>query len=58
MKPFAEFPVDMKKKIRFVLADIDDTLTVNGRLPAVVFTAMENLQQAGVRVIPRRSTNG
>lgn len=52
MKHFDRFPKKLKKKIRFVLTDIDDTLTVNGRLPAVVFAAMENLQQAGVRVIP------
>jgi HAD superfamily hydrolase (TIGR01484 family) len=52
MNPFVQFPSLLKKKIRFVLTDIDDTLTVNGRLPSIVFKAMENLQQAGIRVIP------
>jgi len=52
MKPFSQFPGPLKKKIRFVLTDIDDTLTVQGRLPALVVSAMENLQQAGIRVIP------
>ena len=52
MKPFKKFPEDLKKKIRYVLADIDDTLTLNGRLPAVVFAAMERLKAAGIRTIP------
>ncbi len=52
MKPFRQFPQSSKPNIRFVLTDIDDTLTINGRLPAEVFTAMEILQKTGVRVIP------
>jgi hypothetical protein len=52
MKPFEKFPQDLKKKIGYVLADIDDTLTLNGRLPAVVFAAMERLKTAGIRIIP------
>jgi len=52
MKSFKQFPKHIKSKIRFVLSDIDDTLTVNGRLPSVVFSAMENLQKAGIQVIP------
>ena len=52
MKPFQQFPKVDRSKIRFVLTDIDDTLTNNGRLPAAVFTAMESLQEKGIRVIP------
>jgi len=52
MKPFRQFPQSSKLNIRFVLTDIDDTLTVSGRLPAVVFTALEVLQNKGIRVIP------
>jgi HAD superfamily hydrolase (TIGR01484 family) len=52
MKPFAQFPVDLKKKIRFVLTDIDDTLTNKGRLPSVSLAAMERLRSAKIRVIP------
>lgn len=52
MKPFKQFPVKIRKKIRFVLTDIDDTLSLNGRLPAVVFNAMERLQKAEIAVIP------
>jgi hypothetical protein len=52
MKPFHRFPIRLKKKIRYVLTDIDDTLTSKGRLPAVVFTAMEHLKTAGIKIIP------
>lgn len=52
MKPFHQFPRHFKEKIRYVLTDIDDTLTIHGRLPAGVFTAMEHLKKAGIRVIP------
>jgi HAD superfamily hydrolase (TIGR01484 family) len=52
MKPIAKIPQTVKKSIRYVLSDIDDTLTLNGRLPAVVFAAMERLKQANIRTIP------
>ena len=52
MKSFQKFPKNLKSTIRFVLTDIDDTLTLKGRLPSVVFAAMENLQERGVQVIP------
>jgi HAD superfamily hydrolase (TIGR01484 family) len=52
MKPFHKFPPRLKEQIRYVLTDIDDTLTNNGRLPATVFEAMESLKIAGIRIIP------
>jgi len=52
MKPIEKMPKAVKKTIRYVLADIDDTLTLNGRLPAVVFAAMERLQKAGICMVP------
>jgi hypothetical protein len=52
MKPIESFRRDDKTGIRYVLTDIDDTLTVKGRLPAVVFAAMEDLQRSGIRVVP------
>ena len=52
MKPFSEFPSQSKSQIQYVLTDIDDTLTVHGRLPAVAFSAMEKLQQNKISVIP------
>ena len=52
MKPFQEFPSSLKKNIRYVLTDIDDTLTLHGLLPAAALAAMERLRDAGVAVIP------
>ena len=52
MKPIEKMPKAVKKTIRYVLADIDDTLTLDGRLPAVVFAAMEGLKKAGIGMIP------
>jgi HAD superfamily hydrolase (TIGR01484 family) len=52
MKPFDQFPAKAGRNIRFVLADIDDTLTAHGRLPAVAYAAMERLQLAGKKMIP------
>ena len=52
MNPFEHFPPELRKQIRYILTDIDDTLTINGRLPAAVFAAMERLQKANIRIIP------
>ena len=52
MEPFEKFPKSRKKNVRYVLADIDDTLTANGRIPADVFIALERLQQENRRVVP------
>lgn len=52
MKPLDEMPATQAKQVRFVLCDIDDTLTDNGRLSAAAYTAMERLSQAGLKVIP------
>jgi len=52
MQPFSKFPPAEKARIQYILTDIDDTLTCDGRLPAVVFTAMERLQEAGLRIFP------
>jgi len=52
MKLIKEFPSQSKSQIRYVLTDIDDTLTVQGRLPSAAFSAMEKLQQSGIHVIP------
>ncbi len=52
MRPLSEFPVDARRAVRFVLCDIDDTLTLHGRLPAAAYAAMERLRTAGLKVIP------
>ncbi len=52
MKPLSEFSLEGRREIEFVLSDIDDTLTNEGRLPAVAYTAMEKLTDAGFKMIP------
>lgn len=52
MRPLAEFPLAVRRGIRGVLFDIDDTLTTGGRLTAGAYAAMENLQRAGLTAIP------
>ncbi len=52
MRPFEQFPADRLAAIRFVLTDVDDTLTEGARLPAVAYDAIERLTRAGYRVIP------
>ena len=52
MELFEHFPIHARQKIRYVLADIDDTLTFKGRLPAVVFAAMERLQRSEIAIVP------
>jgi len=49
MKPLAELDA---REVRAVLLDIDDTLTTEGKLTALAFGALEQLQRAGKRVVP------
>lgn len=52
MKNIHEMSCDAAKGIRFVLMDIDDTLTKDGKLPASSYNALWNLHEAGLIVIP------
>jgi len=52
MSPLSEFPKSSLKSLEIVLADIDDTLTLHGRLPAIAYEAMERIQAAGIKMIP------
>ena len=52
MRPLSTMPQETRVAIRGILTDIDDTLTTNGRLPAVAYAALERLSAAGKLVIP------
>lgn len=52
MKPIKELDADRASKIKYILCDIDDTITTNGKLPAESYTAMWKLHDAGYNVIP------
>ena len=50
--PVAGWPLAERRRVDVVLTDIDDTLTLHGRLPAVAYAAMEQLSAAGFKVVP------
>ncbi len=52
MKPLKDCPREALANLRAVLTDIDDTLTTDGQLPASAYGALENLQRAGLKVVP------
>lgn len=52
MHPISDMPRNTAAAIDIVLADIDDTLTTEGRLPAKAYQALEDLQAAGLIVAP------
>lgn len=52
MQPLTEAPREMLAGVEAVLTDIDDTLTLHGRLPAEAYAALWTLERAGIKVIP------
>ncbi|QGM48020.1 HAD-IIB family hydrolase [Methylocystis heyeri] len=52
MKPLENAELSTFRDVRFVLTDMDETLTHQGRLAANAYAALERLQTAGVKVIP------
>ena len=52
MQPFEEFPTSRAAAIRFLLTDVDDTLTDGPRLPSAAYAALERLSEAGLGVVP------
>ncbi|MDF1584805.1 HAD-IIB family hydrolase [Marinimicrococcus flavescens] len=51
-RPLADWAAGERRAITTVFTDIDDTLSLGGRLPAVAYAAMERLREAGLRVVP------
>jgi HAD superfamily hydrolase (TIGR01484 family) len=52
MRQLSGFTAGARLKIKYVLMDIDDTLTLNGRLPAAAYGALELLWKSGFKVVP------
>lgn len=52
MKPLSSFPSSDRDGIKVILTDIDDTLTTDGNLTAAAYTALEDLHNAGLGVVP------
>jgi HAD superfamily hydrolase (TIGR01484 family) len=51
MQPLSSAAPKEFDQVDFVLTDLDDTVTLDGRLPATSYAAMEALQSAGKRVV-------
>lgn len=52
MKPLSSFPEIDLRAVKYLLADIDDTITTEGRLTPGAYGALAQLQNAGLIVIP------
>jgi HAD superfamily hydrolase (TIGR01484 family) len=52
MLPLSRMPRSLAASMRGVFADIDDTITSDGRLGAAAYAALEALDAAGLAVIP------
>lgn len=52
MHPLSTAAPDEFKNVRFILTDMDETLTYQGRLAAATYDALERLQDKGIKVIP------
>jgi hypothetical protein len=52
MKSFNQFTPQQAAQVRYVLCDIDDTITTDGKLTAAAYTALWRLHDAGIQVIP------
>jgi HAD superfamily hydrolase (TIGR01484 family) len=52
MKLISEITREEARGIKYILMDIDDTLTREGKLLASSYTALWNLKEAGLKVIP------
>jgi len=51
MKPLSAFSADVRRDVRGVFLDIDDTLTTDGSLTAVAYDALERLAAAGILTV-------
>jgi HAD superfamily hydrolase (TIGR01484 family) len=52
VKPLTELSNDQLAQVRYVFADIDDTLTTHGKLTSEAYAALESLNEAGFVVVP------
>jgi HAD superfamily hydrolase (TIGR01484 family) len=52
MKNISALAASEAKNIKYILMDIDDTLTTRGKLPACAFGALWKLHDAGLVVVP------
>jgi HAD superfamily hydrolase (TIGR01484 family) len=51
-QPLDSMPAATAAAVEILFTDIDDTLTLHGRLPATAYAALEALEAAGIAVVP------
>lgn len=51
LRPIAQMPAETARGIRWILTDIDDTMTMHGKLVSEAYAALCALHDAGFRVI-------
>ena len=52
MNPIQQLDAQRISKIKYILCDIDDTITTKGKLTAEAYNAMWKLHDAGYKVVP------
>ena len=52
MKSLDQIPDTLRRSLRGIFSDIDDTITTNGMLSAEAYTAIENISKRGIEFIP------
>ena len=52
MKPLDQIPNTLRRSLRGIFSDIDDTITTNGMLTAEAYSAIENISRQGIEFIP------
>lgn len=52
MRPFCQIEEERIKKLKYILFDVDDTVTNGGKLTAKAYSAMWRLHDAGLKLIP------
>jgi hypothetical protein len=52
LEPISSLSWEEARNIRYILMDIDDTLTTEGKLPSESYTSLWKLHRAGLAVIP------
>lgn len=51
-RPLAEISADACRRIRAIASDIDDTISTEGKIPAVAYDALWRAKEAGLVVLP------
>ncbi len=51
-RPVAEIPAAACRHLRVIACDIDDTVTTDGKIPAIAFAALWRAKEAGLAVVP------